>query len=266
MDLLIEHDHCLKKVLRENGLNADELYFFKIGNKYYKKGYIKKAIFAEDNLGYHYICAYIFKDSTSGDYEQVRPSDVFTTKEMEKINMGNSYISNEEFMTKIKQLGFDTDNYVPIFVVFASDNSKVKTNYANSNKKYFYKIEKDSTIKVDDYVVVPVYNSDRFNVAKVTHIGENIQYETVPEIERLINDIDSQAFVSTTRSVVTSIGSKKEGAIKKHFDLIESEKRKQEIVAELEKRSKEAEKMFMYQQLAKTDSQMAKLLEELEEL
>ena len=51
--------------------------------------------------------------------------------------MGNSYISNEEFMTKIKQLGFDTDNYVPIFVVFASDNSKVKTNYANSNRKYF---------------------------------------------------------------------------------------------------------------------------------
>ena len=29
MDLLIEHSHGLKKVLRENGLNADELYFLK---------------------------------------------------------------------------------------------------------------------------------------------------------------------------------------------------------------------------------------------
>ena len=116
--------------------------------------------------------------------------------------MVKSMYSSEEFYNLLALYDFDFVNYIPVFVVF---HDKKNNGYTNKNKKYFYKIPKNLEFTQDEWVVCPVYEDNRFQVGRIAHIGQQICYETVPEIAAMIEGSYPSDYIENCRPITARI-------------------------------------------------------------
>ena len=112
---------------------------------------------------------------------------------------------------------------------------------------YFYWVDTEKTIKAGDYIILKDdVNWDALKVVKV--VAAEI-FEAGKKYEK-----------AKTKALIGFAD------VKDYFGDKERKRRAKEIKAQLEARFKEAEKMALYRELAKSDDVTMKLLEELDEL
>ena len=160
----------------------------------------------------------------------------------------------KELVKILSKINFDFENYEPIFVQFPG-----------TEKYYVYQARKDALVELDDIVLVPTNGESNFKTATVfmtfDWIGEYyINDMDFSQVEHVVNSFKN------VRHIVANLGRLDGAFFDDYLYEISRKERRNELIEAIEQRAKVAKKNEYFMNIAKFDSTMSELLEELDEL
>lgn len=161
---------------------------------------------------------------------------------------------DEDLLRALKITGFDLKNFDILAVSFDPQSSLTR----------LYKASKSMNLQKNDFIIVPVQTPKEFSLVRVCAKNEDIQHDNGIDVEHLVDILTEGGY--EIREVIGFVGNKNKGMIKEYYEKLEKQKRKDEIIKQLEERAEEANKMLIYKQLASSDDEVKRLLNELEEI
>lgn len=167
----------------------------------------------------------------------------------------------------LEEIGVDLEKEQLVFVQFKNVRVGHNLNLYNG-KKYVYKADINEDINNGDMLIVPVMKNDMqsLEIVQTNSVVKNGSYFDSNELIKFAESYGASKNAKEIRKIALNIGTTGRGLLKDYYEQIEKEKKKKEILEKLDEKSKKAQKMIMYKELAKNDPEMAKMIEELESL
>lgn len=186
--------------------------------------------------------------------EKVQNNMLISNVDFLEAELGSLNASQIELANILSVIDFDFDEFEPIFVQFPG----TKTHY-------IYQARRDALVDIDDEVIVPTGNNDIFKVAKVSMTYLDLDSPWADDINiDLVRHVVEQ--YGEVRYIVANLGHLDGAFFEDYFYDTKRKKRKNELLKAIEKRAKIAQQSQVYQNIAKHDAEMEKLLQELDKI
>ena len=186
--------------------------------------------------------------------EKVQNNMLISNVDFLEAELGSLNASQIELANILSVIDFDFDEFEPIFVQFPGNKTH-----------YIYQARRDALVEIDDEVIVPTGNNDIFKVAKVSMTYLDLDSPWADDINiDLVRHVVEQ--YGEVRYIVANLGHLDGAFFEDYFYDTKRKKRKKELLKAIEKRAKIAQQSQVYQNIAKHDAEMEKLLQELDKI
>lgn len=163
-----------------------------------------------------------------------------------------------EINREFNRLSIDAEKYEPVIVQF-------RNNKKDDNRNYVYISEKEDLSSKGDYVVVSVYNKDRFTVAEIVQTVEDHEDDFMQIVRSTVDKLFDYD-VKYIRPIAFNLGKPQYGYMASYYETIEKLERKVEIEKLLEEKAQKASIIKKYESLAPYDKDIEDLLKEYKDL
>lgn len=171
-----------------------------------------------------------------------------------ELELGELNSKQIELVNILSAIDFDFENFEPVFV-----------QYPGSGSYYIYQAKRDALAYVGDVVLVPTNSNSNFFTATVSMTFEMIGKHSADDL-----DLDQVEYAvnsfKNVRHIVANLGRLDGAFFEDYFYETNRKEIRKKLVEAIEKRAKVVKKKEYYESIAKFDSTMNDLLDELEKL
>lgn len=171
-----------------------------------------------------------------------------------EVELGALSKKQKELVEILSEVDFDFDVFEPVFVRFAG-----------SEKHYIYQVRWDSLVELGDVLLVPVNGEENFKTATVLMTFELLNDKSLDDFDLSQVEHVVEKF-KNVRHAVSNLGKINGEFFHDYFFEINRKQRREDLVKNIEKRAKTAKQAEYFRGIARYDSILQGLLEELDEL